>query len=367
MSKLGGAPPLAALVVACLFAAGPAVAQEKAADSIVKAIGDLKPPEFDSSKRSDQSYIESYLAKRTAFLEKRRELILNLYKAAPEHAQIAKLMTWRWQSTDPNGPQGDDLVKEVNEIIAKTTYRDLKLAAVFAKARINFIRGGQTAHPDMSVAEEFIKLAPKDERAPHLLVAAAQFSTDKAVKAALEERLLKEFPDSPVALAIKATKRQREGVGKPFELEFADAITGSTVSIKNLKGKVVLIDFWATWCPPCVAAMPHMKELYAKYKAKGVEFIGVSLDNSKEQGGLDELKKFVKEKQIAWPQYYQGKGWESEFSMSWGINGIPCVFVVDAEGKLYSVDAGRDPEKAISEALKRKPTPASANAGAGGQ
>jgi thiol-disulfide isomerase/thioredoxin len=367
MRKLGGAPPLKALVVAFLFAAGPAVAQDKAADSILKAIGDLKQPEFDSSKRSDQSYIQSYLAKRTEFLEKRRELILDLYKAAPNHPEIAKLMTDRWRSTDPNGPHGDDLIKEVNEVITKTTQKDLKLAAVFAKAQISFIRAGQTAHPDMSVVEEFIKLAPTDERAPQLLAVASQFSTDKAVKAALEERLLKEFPDSKLTLGIKATKRQHEGVGKPFDLEFADAITGSTVSIKNLKGKVVLLDFWATWCPPCVAAMPHMKELYAKYKDKGVEFIGVSLDNSKEEGGLDELKKFVKEKKISWPQYYQGKGWESEFSMSWGINSIPCVFVVDADGKLFSVDAGRDPEKAISEALKGKTTPASAHAGAGGQ
>jgi thiol-disulfide isomerase/thioredoxin len=367
MSKLGGAPPLAALVVACLFAAGPAVAQDKPADSILKAINDLKPPEFDSSKRSDQSYIQDYIAKRTAFLEKRRELILNFYKAAPDHPQVAKLMTQRWQSTDPNGTKGEDLVKEVNEVIAKAKNNDLKLAAMFAKAQINFIRAGRTAHPDMSVVEEFIKLAPKDERAPHLLVAASQFSTDKSVKAALEERILNEFADSPVALALKGTKRQKEGVGKPFELEFADAITGSTVSIKNMKGKVVLIDFWATWCGPCVQAMPHMKELYAKYKAKGVEFIGVSLDNSKEEGGLDALKKFVKEKEIPWPQYYQGKGWESEFSMSWGINAIPCVFVVDAEGKLSSVDAARDPEKAISDLLKGKTTPASANAGAGGQ
>ena len=68
----------------------------------------------------------------------------------------------------------------------------------------------------------------------------------------------------------------------------------------------MVIDFWATWCGPCVAEMPKMKELYAKYRDKGVEFIGVSLDQPKEQGGLDKLKKFVKENEIAWPQYYQG-------------------------------------------------------------
>ena len=105
-----------------------------------------------------------------------------------------------------------------------------------------------------------------------------------------------------------------------------------------------------------------MKELYAKYKDKGVEFIGVSLDQPKEEGGLDKLKKFVAEEKIAWPQYYQGKGWESEFSMSWGINSIPCMFVVDTEGKLYSVEARGKLEELIPELLKKKSAPVGAGA-----
>jgi thiol-disulfide isomerase/thioredoxin len=153
---------------------------------------------------------------------------------------------------------------------------------------------------------------------------------------------------------IKGSRHQHEAIGKPFDLDFTDAIKGSTVSIKGLKGKVVVIDFWATWCGPCVAEMPKMKELYAKYRDQGVEFIGVSLDQPKEQGGLDKLKKFVEEKKIAWPQYYQGNGWESEFSMSLGINSIPCVFIVDAEGKLYSVEARGNLEEMIPDLLKKK-------------
>ena len=97
-----------------------------------------------------------------------------------------------------------------------------------------------------------------------------------------------------------------------------------------------------------------MKEIYAKYHDKGVEFIGVSLDEPKEEGGLDELKKFVKENGIAWPQYYQGKGWQSEFSSSWGINAIPAMFIVDTEGKLYSLEARGKLEKIIPELLKKK-------------
>ena len=68
----------------------------------------------------------------------------------------------------------------------------------------------------------------------------------------------------------------------------------------------MVVDFWATWCGPCVAEMPAMKKLYAEYKDKGVEFIGVSLDHK--EGGLGQLKAFVAKEGIPWPQYYQGDG-----------------------------------------------------------
>ncbi len=196
---------------------------------------------------------------------------------------------------------------------------------------------------------------------------ASNFTKDETAKAAIEERLVKEFPDTQYAAMILAGRRQKEGVGKPFDLEFTDAIKGSTVSVKGLKGKVVVVDFWATWCPPCVAEMPNMKQLYAKYHDKGVEFIGVSLDQPKEDGGLDALKNFVKKNEIAWPQYYQGNYWNSEFSRSWGINSIPTMFLVDQDGKLVSVDAGGKLDTMIPELLKKKEAAAGTGTGAGGQ
>ena len=124
---------------------------------------------------------------------------------------------------------------------------------------------------------------PRTYAAPICSTVAAQTAKEKERRSALEDRILKDFPDSKYAGMIKGSRRQHESIGKPFDLEFTDAIKGSTVSMKGLKGKVVVIDFWATWCGPCVAEMPKMKELYAKYHDQGVEFIGVSLDHPKER------------------------------------------------------------------------------------
>ncbi len=179
-------------------------------------------------------------------------------------------------------------------------------------------------------------------------------------RSALLERIVREYPDSFRGRMVQGQRRQQSRLGEPFDLEFCDAITGRPVSMKALRGKVVVVDFWATWCGPCVGDIPEMKRLYAEYHHKGVEFIGVSHDLPEEDGGLQALKAFVAREQIPWPQYYQGHdngaietgSPTNDFSESWGIDGIPTVFLIDAEGKLYSTEARGQLETLIPRLLK---------------
>ena len=116
-------------------------------------------------------------------------------------------------------------------------------------------------------------------------------------------------------------------VGKPFsELEFED-LKGNTVNINRLKGKVVLIDFWATWCGPCTAEIPNLLSVYEDFKDKGLEIIGISLDKDRQR--LDD---YLEKHEIQWPNYYDGKGWDNEISSRFGVHGIPKIILIDREG-----------------------------------
>jgi thiol-disulfide isomerase/thioredoxin len=112
-------------------------------------------------------------------------------------------------------------------------------------------------------------------------------------------------------------------------LEFT-SFSGEQINMANLKGKVVLIDFWATWCGPCRRVMPDLVETYKEYHSKGFEIIGISLDKDRAQ-----LEKYMEDTGITWPQYYDGLSWNNKISRRFGIRGIPHVVLLDKNGAVH--------------------------------
>lgn len=136
----------------------------------------------------------------------------------------------------------------------------------------------------------------------------------------------------------------------PFPLKGSD-LAGKPVSLTDYKGKVVLLDFWATWCGPCVGELPNVVAAYNKYHAKGFDIIGVSLD---QPNAKQKLQSFIKEKNMPWRQIYDGKFWEAENAKAYGVRAIPFTLLIGKDGKIAAVGArGEALAPAIEAALKK--------------
>jgi thiol-disulfide isomerase/thioredoxin len=140
---------------------------------------------------------------------------------------------------------------------------------------------------------------------------------------------------------------QKALIDKPFVLS-GKLHTGETFSTEQWKGKVVLVDFWATWCGPCVEELPRMKKIFQQYKDQGLMIVGVSCDEK-----LEDLNKFLAENpEMTWPHFFDASspGWHS-MATKFGVDGIPQMFLIDKKGVLRTVDARANMEEMIPKLL----------------
>lgn len=148
--------------------------------------------------------------------------------------------------------------------------------------------------------------------------------------------------------AQQRAARLKQLQAAPLELKFV-AVDGREVDLEKLRGRVVLVDFWATWCGPCVAEAPKLVDTYQKYRDRGFEIVGVSLDSNK-----DRLLAFSQRAGFTWPQYFDGQGWDNKVSRQFGITSIPTMWLVDKRGYLRHANAraanlARSIEKLLAE------------------
>ncbi len=339
---------------------GPAArAADRPAEKILGEIYAVEVPDGPGEKSGRAA--KEATAKRQAALDRRSKLIADLAQQHPANPELATLLPERWSTLMVTPKTIPEAQAEVTRVLAESKDEKLLTEASAFRVRLAVRKGG--SDPKVKeltpLVDDFIRRAPGDERGGEMLTLLARATKDKAKKAALIERIEKEYPDAasnrrpPTDSASEATAAGTSPpIGKAFQIRFDDAMSGRPINSVNLKGKVIVVDFWATWCGPCVEEMPKMKQLYAEFRKQGVEFIGVSLDNSPEEGGDAKLAAFVTNNNIPWPQYYQGNGWKSEFSKACGIKSIPAVFVIDAAGNLASKDARGKLETLIPELLK---------------
>jgi thiol-disulfide isomerase/thioredoxin len=171
----------------------------------------------------------------------------------------------------------------------------------------------------------------------------AQGQTEQARALAVE--VADAIKDPDIQEAAQALLKSIQRIGKPLAIKFK-AIDGREVDLAALRGKVVLIDFWATWCGPCMAEMPKVKALHEKLNPKGFEIIGISLDQDRKA-----LDRVIARDKIPWPQHLETAPGAEKFTDAFGIESIPTLWLVDKKGNLRDVNGIEDLEGKVAKLL----------------
>ncbi|MGZ4034290.1 MAG: redoxin family protein [Bacteroidia bacterium] len=167
----------------------------------------------------------------------------------------------------------------------------------------------------------------------------------------LDEGLFKKYPNSPYIKAFHegVTKSKKLAVGTPAPEITMNTPEEKPLSLSSLKGKIVLVDFWASWCGPCRAENPNVVKAYEKYKSKGFDVFSVSLDKEPEA-----WKKAIKADNLSWKNHVcDFKFWQSPVVSLYNFNSIPTNVLIDKEGKIVAKNLrGEDLEKKLAEIFK---------------
>ena len=242
-----------------------------------------------------------------------------------------------------------------------------ELKALVAKVRTDIAAGKTTESAMADDLKQFDALlaehqSEKTDAVAQILYMKAmlydQIFHDQAKADELMKQLKTEF--SGTEFVAEMEKRETAGaaakkiqdalaVGTIFPDFNEQDVMGQPLSIANHKGKVVLVDFWATWCGPCRGELPNVIATYDKHHAQGFDIVGVSLDQDK-----SKLLSFTKDQNMPWPQFFDGQGWGNKLAVKYGIESIPASFLLDGNGKIIAKDLrGEALEAAVAKALAK--------------
>jgi peroxiredoxin len=187
----------------------------------------------------------------------------------------------------------------------------------------------------------------------------AEVFHDPAKADQLMKQLNTDFSGTPFVAEMKQRAEKQKAaeqsqsslvVGATFPDFTVKDANGQPLSIANYKGKVVLIDFWATWCGPCRGEIPNVVATYKKYHDQGFAIIGVSLDQDRQK-----MLDYTKQMNMTWPQFFDGQGWGNELAVKFGIESIPATFLLNGHGKIIGRDLrGDELTQAVAQALAAK-------------
>ena len=347
---------LASAQTAKTNAAGPAQNEgDNAWKEVEKATRPPMPPAEWQGQRPTHAQVEAFRAQQSVLAGQAAEKAKDFYSRFPQHPKAAVAHKKELEMLQFAVNLGNTNKIAALEALEQERLKDpnlpedkrveLRAQAVQRAVMKKEPEGEQAMLAEQEKgARELIKEFPKrDEGYQMLLEVAGEREADKG--RALAKEIAASGASADVKTAAQGLLKKLDALGKPLPIKFT-AVDNREVDVSKLTNKVVLIDFWATWCGPCVAELPHVKEAYDKLHPKGFEIVGISFDVDK-----GRLEKFVADQEMTWPQYFDGKQWKNKFGQEYGINSIPAMWLVDKKGNLRDMNARGGLEEKVEKLL----------------
>ena len=304
-----------------------------------KLLTDLQDLDREASRATTPAEQARYTGRRADLLEQ----IAEAAKTADERGmwlrQLADMLSAAVQSGAY--PDGAERLNTLFDKLEKQS-ADKNLAAYvkFRQLTAAYFRAMQAPKADFAkVQAEWLKTlenyiaqyptAPDAAEAMLQLAISQEFTGQEDEAKRWYVRIVEEFPNSPAGRKAAGAQVRLDSVGKTITLR-GQSPQGSPIDLANYRGKVVLIQYWATWCGPAKADMATLKEMWNKY-GRSLAIIGVSLDNN-----VKDLNAYLAENPLPWPQIFEEGGLDSRPANALGILTVPTMILVDQQGKVVS-------------------------------
>jgi len=341
-------------------AADDAKPAEKAEDPLVKELRQTKE-KLDEvmpviSAIADPDFQKEDAPKVRPLLQKSADLLAKLAAREKDEDERVGLERDRCQYLAMLATLGDESAATTLKKLADEGKGETAVMARSSIVLSNWWRASKDAAKQEKLLADYAAIAKANPKSENVVLTLAVMATigpasdDMTIKAAeILRKVMIGDTAKKLASQLDPNGALRELVGKPLVTSGRSSL-GKPFSTAQWKGKVVLVDFWATWCGPCNAEIPRMKEIYKTYHPKGLEMVGVDCDASD-----DTVNSFTKEKEMPWTQLREQSQSESEpwhpLAMRWGVIGIPTMFLIDKKGMLRFVDAREDTSTKIDALL----------------